>query len=407
MPRQREAFHCFNIHSRRFHEVFIHLQAVKEYTMNIFSDSNDIKSLDQAVKLLQESRKGFLQLFDNSPICMSMTTPQRRYKKVNHAFLEKFNYTEDEIIGHSSIEVGILDLEESAKVGQLIQEKGRLQNDYVRCIAKSGDVVHTLSSIELMEIDGEQYLVAFFIDITKIFEQQQIIEAQIQQLEAVNKELEAFSYSVSHDLMAPLRAINGYISILEENFNPLFDQEGKRVLAAVQKNAKKMGQLIDDLLSFARIGKKAIMKTELDMNNLVQEILNDFNYTTPHKADIHVNKLYPVKGDYALMKQVLINLLSNAIKYSSKKEHPVVEISSEVKNNQVMYTIKDNGQGFDMQYAHKLFGVFQRLHSSEEFEGTGVGLATVQRIINKHGGTISAKAEPGQGATFWFTLPNA
>ncbi|MDB5272822.1 MAG: domain S-box protein [Chitinophagaceae bacterium] len=373
--------------------------------MDLFSDNVDIKTLEEATRLFHESRAGFLTLFNNSPICMSMTTPQRTYKKVNKKFLEKFGYTESEIVDRNSIEVGILDIEESARVGALIKTKGRLQNDYVKCIAKDGTVVHTISSIEMMEMNGELHLVSFFLDITKIIEQQAIIEQHAQQLEAVNKELEAFSYSVSHDLMTPLRAINGYVKILEEDFYALFDDEGKRVLSAVQKNTKKMANLIDDLLSFAKVGKQAVLKTEIDANEMVKEIVLDLKNTIPHKAEITIGDLHTAKGDYALIKQVFINLLSNAIKYSSKKEKPLIEVTSEIKNDQVVYTIKDNGEGFNMKYIDKLFGVFQRLHSSEEFEGTGVGLATVQRIINKHGGTIHAQAEPGLGATFTFTLP--
>ncbi|HSZ26464.1 MAG TPA: ATP-binding protein [Cytophagaceae bacterium] len=373
--------------------------------MDIFSYSIDIKNIEIATRLLNESRTGFLKLFNNSPICMSMTTPQRTYKRVNKKFMETFGYTESEMIDRTSIEVGILNQEESIKVGKIIKEKGRLQNDYVKCITKNGTIVHTLSSIESMEMNGETYLIAFFIDITKIVEQQIIIEQQMQQMEAVNKELEAFSYSVSHDLMAPLRAISAYASILEKDFYTLFDDDGKKVLTAVQNNARKMGHLIDDLLAFAKIGKKAIIKTDIDMQALVTELLVDFKNTLHHKAEVIVGNIHPVVGDYGLLKLVLTNLISNAIKYSSKKEHPFIEITSEIKDNMIVYTIKDNGEGFDMQYADKLFGVFQRLHSSEEFEGTGLGLATVQRILNKHGGSISAEAESKKGAAFRFTLP--
>jgi PAS domain S-box-containing protein len=373
--------------------------------MDLFSENIVIKDLEHAVRLFNESRSGFLKLFNNSPVCMSMTTPQRIYRRVNNAFLEKFKYTESEIIGHNSIEVGILDKEESAKVGAIIKEKGRLQNDYVKCIAKDGTIVHTISSIELMEMEGESYLVAFFIDITNVIKQQSIIEQHAQQLEAVNKELEAFSYSVSHDLRAPLRAINGYVQILEEDFQEALDEDGKKVLSIIQNNTIKMGKLIDDLLAFAKVGKKAIIKTDLNMDTLVKELLSDLRNTIPSKTKISVGLLHPAKGDEGLIKQVCSNLISNAVKYSSKKEEPVIEISSERKNDRVEYTIKDNGEGFNMKYADKLFGVFQRLHTDEEFEGTGVGLATVQRIINKHGGMISAEAEVGKGAVFRFTLP--
>jgi len=376
--------------------------------MDLFSDRIEIDDLDSAVRLFQESRVGFLTLFNNSPICMSMTTTalgKRTYVRVNKKFLEKFGFTEAEIIGRTSVEIGILDQEESVRVGNIIREKGRLQNDYVKCIAKSGDIVHTLSSIEMMEMGGENFLVSFFIDISKTVKQQQIIEQHMQQLEAVNKELEAFSYSVSHDLRAPLRAIGGYAKMLEEDFYQMFDEEGKRMLAGVQKNAARMSHLIDDLLAFARLGKKELIKTDIDMEVLVREVLAELENSGPLRGEIKVGRMLPVKGDYALIKQVMENLISNGIKYSSKKEQPVVEISSAVLGDNITYTVKDNGEGFDMKYADKLFGVFQRLHSDREFAGTGVGLATVQRIISKHGGSVGAEAVVGQGASFHFTLP--
>jgi PAS domain S-box-containing protein len=337
---------------------------------------------------------------------MSITTTDRRYVKVNRKFLEKFNYTEEEIIGHNSIEVGILDREESLRVGALIKQNGRLQNDYVKCIAKDGSIVHAVSTIELMEVSGENFLVSFFLDISKIVEQQKTIEQSLRQLEAVNKELEAFSYSVSHDLRSPLRAIDSYTKILEQDFSNVLNDDGKQVLSYILSNTKKMNTLIDDLLAFARIGKKNLQKSDIDMNRLVHEILDEFKRTLKYKAEIRISNLHSVKGDPALIRQVMVNLISNAIKYSAKKEHPVIEIFSQFKQNEVIYTVKDNGEGFDMKYAYRLFGVFQRLHGNEDFEGTGVGLAIVQRIVSRHDGQVRAEGSVGLGATFSFALPD-
>lgn len=373
--------------------------------MDLFSDDIQVNDLGNAVRLFKESREGFVKLFNNSPVCMSMTTTTlgtRRYVRVNKKFLEKFGWTEEEIIGKTSIELGILDIDESNRVRALIAEKGRLQNDYVKCLTKTGEVVHTVSSIEYMNMNGEQYLVSFFVDITEIVKQQVIIEKHAQQLEALNKELEAFSYSVSHDLRAPLRAIDGFISILEEDYGEKIDADARKLLLSVQRNAKKMGTLIDDLLEFARLGKKPIVRSDIDMNQLVSDVLADVRTDATSKTTINVGDLHHINGDYALMKQVMVNLISNAIKYSSKKEKPVVDISSRIEGDRVIIAVADNGAGFDMAFADKLFGVFQRLHNNNEFEGTGVGLATVQRIINKHGGTIHAEAELGKGAKFWF-----
>jgi PAS domain S-box-containing protein len=377
--------------------------------MALFFDDNAIGDLGYALKLLKESRAGFLQLFNNSPVCMSMTTTnlgKRTYIKVNKKFLEKFGFDETEIIGRTSVEIGILDAAESVKVGEIIKEKGRLQNDYVKCRTKAGEIVHTISSIEMMDMNNEIYLVSFFIDITKIIDQQAIIEQHVQQLEEANRELEAFSYSVSHDLRAPLRAINAYSNILEEDFHALLDEEGKRMLTAIKLNALKMGNLIDDLLEFAKLGNESLRKTSIDMNSLVHEVWFDLEKAMSHKAVIKTGKLDSIIADYPLLKQVLVNLISNAIKYSSKKENPIIVIGSQIENDHVIYTVQDNGEGFDMKYAGKLFGVFQRLHTNEQFEGTGVGLAIVHRIISKHGGTISAEGQVGKGATFSFTLPS-
>jgi len=227
----------------------------------------------------------------------------------------------------------------------------------------------------------------------------------VKQLESVNKELESFSYSVSHDLRAPLRAIDGYARILEEDYGKILDEEGNRLLEAVQYNAKKMGNLIDDLLSFSRLGKKELAKTNLNMNELFEGALYELNKSITHNARVKIEKLHPAKGDYGLINQVVVNLLSNAIKYSSKVKEPLVEISSEKTDSELIYLIKDNGAGFDMRYANKLFGVFQRLHTMDEFEGTGVGLAIVKRIMTKHGGKVTAEGERDKGAIFKFSLP--
>lgn len=376
--------------------------------MDLFSDRINFQDLEIAKKLFEESRAGFLKLFNNSPVCMSMTTTnpgKRVYVRVNPRFLELFGYDESEVIGKTSVEIGILDQAESDKVAEIIFEKGRLQNDYVKCIAKGGKIVHTVSSIEMMEMSGETYLVSFFLDISKIIEQQEIIEEHVQQIEAVNKELEAFSYSVSHDLRAPLRAIDSFSKLLERKFADVLNEDGKKWLSIIQFNAQMMSTLIEDLLAFARLGKGTIVKKDMDMNNLVSDILIDLKQSLNHKADIRLGVLHAAKGDQTLIKEVWVNLISNAIKYSSKKETPLIEISSEIRNGKGLYRVKDNGEGFDMNYAHKLFHAFQRLHSNEEFEGTGIGLAIVQRIINKHGGGVYAEGEVGKGAEFTFTLP--
>ncbi|AYB29215.1 sensor histidine kinase [Chryseolinea soli] len=236
-------------------------------------------------------------------------------------------------------------------------------------------------------------------------ELEQRVADRTAQLEAANKELEAFSYSVSHDLRAPLRSILGYSDILrEDNFDQL-NESGKQILNTVQQNARKMNTLIEDLLQFSKLGKKPLEKSQVNNQKLVRHIIEEMDPALTAKASISVSEMYPIEADISLLKQVWINLIGNAIKYSSKKEHPVIEIGSYKSGNEITFVVKDNGAGFDTRYADKLFGAFQRLHKYAEFPGTGVGLALVQRIINRHGGRVWAEGKVNEGAAFYFTLP--
>jgi PAS domain S-box-containing protein len=225
-------------------------------------------------------------------------------------------------------------------------------------------------------------------------------------LEAANKELEAFSYSVSHDLRAPLRSVHGFTKILLEDYEANLDDEGKRICGIISSSATKMGELIDDLLSFSRIGRSTLSSSEIDMKRIAKVVFEGMTSPTERKRiKLNIGKLQKAFGDITLFGQVWTNLISNAIKYSSKNDVSEISIGSKIAGNMIIYFIKDNGVGFDMQYAHKLFGVFQRLHSEADFEGNGVGLAIVQRIILKHGGNVWAEGEEEKGSTFYFSLP--
>jgi len=227
-------------------------------------------------------------------------------------------------------------------------------------------------------------------------------------LSAVNKELEGFSYSVSHDLRAPLRAISGFSRMLIEDCQDQLNSEGRRYLDVINENALKMGKLIDDLLAFSRLGRMAVKKSSIDMEGLAKEVFADLSALNPErKLELKVLALPSGYGDLAMLRQVFVNLISNAIKYTRGRDPAVIEIGAKSDLNETVYHVRDNGVGFEMEYADKLFGVFQRLHSAEEFEGTGVGLALVERIIKKHGGRVSGEGRVNEGATFYFTLPNA
>jgi light-regulated signal transduction histidine kinase (bacteriophytochrome) len=225
-------------------------------------------------------------------------------------------------------------------------------------------------------------------------------------LEAANKELEAFSYSVSHDLRAPLRSVHGFTKILMEDYEDKLDEEGRRICGIISSSANQMGELIDDLLSFSRIGRTSLNHSSIDMKKMTRVLFEGITSPSERKRiELRIGKLPNSFGDVKLLGQVWTNLISNAIKYTSKNEVAKITVGSTSSDKMITYSIKDNGVGFDMKYVHKLFGVFQRLHSEAEFEGNGVGLAIVQRIILKHGGQVWAEGEPGKGATFYFSLP--
>lgn len=245
------------------------------------------------------------------------------------------------------------------------------------------------------------------IELTKLnLNLEQKVSERTDELNSINKELESFTYSVSHDLRAPLRAINGFAEILKEESSEALNEEAKDALSEIINNVSKMGQLIDNLLEFSRLGKKQFSKAEVDMNELFNTVIEDLKKASDKPFSFEIDHLPKANGDRGMLKQVVINLVSNAIKYSSKKENPHIRVSSEINNGHTTYAVKDNGAGFNMRYYDKLFGVFQRLHGASEFEGTGVGLAIVQRIILRHAGKVWAEGKENDGATFYFSLPN-
>ncbi len=364
-----------------------HQQEVALYELN--------EELERKVKQISD----YKYALDESSI-VAITDQKGIIKEVNNNFCSISKYTRDELIGqdHRIINSGYHSKEFMKDLWTIIS-RGEIWRGEVKNIAKDGTIFWLDTTIVPFLNDGGipyQYM-AIRSEIT----QRKDAEDKLQ---AVNKELEAFSYSVSHDLRAPLRAINGYAKILNEDYGVNLDDEGKRIIEIIRDNATRMGILIDDLLSFSQLGRKEIQMTEIDMNEMVKEVIIELNKSMTHDAKIKIGKLHETKADYGLLRQVMFNLISNAVKYSSKKKNPVVEISSEEKSGEIIFSVKDNGAGFDMRYANKLFGVFQRLHSQDEFEGTGVGLAIVQRIISRHKGRSWAEGKVNEGAVFYFSI---
>jgi PAS domain S-box-containing protein len=233
------------------------------------------------------------------------------------------------------------------------------------------------------------------------------LKRRADQLEEVNKELESFSYSVSHDLRSPLRAIDGYSRMILKKQGDIFDEDTRSKFNLIRESTQKMGQLIEDLLAFSRLGKARLSINKLDMTDLVLDVWNELQFTNPDRR-IHFKAVNVPMGtvDRSLIKQVFVNILSNAIKFTRVRATALIEVGGYEKENEIVYYVRDNGIGFDMKYHEKLFGVFQRLHSNDDYEGTGIGLALVQRIIHRHGGRVWAEGEVDKGATFYFSLPD-
>jgi PAS domain S-box-containing protein len=356
--------------------------------------------LESKVRQLKESEEKFEKTFQASAAGITITRlSDSKYLDVNEAFIRMTGFSREELINHSSTELGlIVDLKRRDEILEQIRAHGFARQFEMTVHSKSGGRLEVLSSVDTVLLNGEKFAINIIYDITERKKAEE-------KLELANSELEAFSYSVSHDLRAPLRSITGYALILEEDLGNQINEEGRKTLEAIQRNASKMNRLIDDLLAFSKLGKQELQKSEVNTAAVVNKIILELSDSARSRVDFKINSLPSTYADPSMLTQTWVNLISNAIKYSAKKENPVVEIGSFKQDKEVVYYIKDNGAGFSMEYADKLFGVFQRLHRSADFEGTGVGLALVKRIVAKHGGRVWAEGKVNEGATFYFSLP--
>ncbi len=378
----------------------------------------DITERKQAEEKLRKSEERYRYLFENNPHPMWVYDLKTlAFLNVNEAAIAKYGYSREEFLNMTIVDIRPPE-DVELLMNNLAQPRQPLEHSegWRHCL-KDGTTIHVEITSYTVEVDGHESVLVIAQDVTerkqaedeirRLNEQleQRVIE-RTAQLQAANKELEAFSYSVSHDLRAPLRAIDGYTRILVEDYEAKLDAEGKRICDIISAEARRMGQLIDDLLAFSRLGRKEIYTSKIDMKVLATSVFNELvKAENRERIDFQIMRLPAVQADPSLIRQVWVNLLSNAIKFTSKKERAVIKVGSKQSMDEYVYYVHDTGAGFDMEYVDKLFGVFQRLHGESEFEGTGVGLAIVQRIIRRHGGRVWAEGEPEKGATFYFALP--
>jgi PAS domain S-box-containing protein len=390
----------------------LHVKGVNAIVTN-FRDITQRKEAEEKIIKSEKIHKTIASSIPGSVICL--LDSEYRYLLIEGDMLEKLGYSKDELLGNKVEDVMspevLADVQREFKrvlKGETItRETNRNGYDIISRfipLKDENNVVYTIMTvaIDVTELKNAQR------DISELNRglEEKIIN-RTEQLKKSNEELEAFSYSVSHDLRAPLRAIIGFTAILEEDYGNKLDEEAKRITSVIKNNTLKMGNLIDDLLAFSRMGKQEIIKTNIDTTSMVQEIVDELiqqNYRN-RAISWNIHALPPVNADINTLRQVWINLISNSIKYSGTKAQQHIEIGSHQNNGQLEFYVKDNGVGFDEQYKNKLFKVFQRLHSAEEFEGTGVGLALVERIVSRHGGKVWAEAKMNEGACFYFSLP--
>lgn len=381
----------------------------------------EISDKRQAEAALRASHDRFFRVFRASPVAISIShLEDGLYLDVNDAFVEQFGYSREELIDRTSVEVGLWpDQTERERWVAALRERGTLRNYEARLRGKQGEEHSVLIAAEQIQFGAEQCVVGQVHDITERLRAEQEIrrlntdlERRVQErttdLTAANRELESFAYSISHDLRAPLRSIDGFSHLLAEEYAARLDPAGQSYLERVRRAAQRMGRLIDDILELSRVTRQSMHRSPVDLARIAREVLDELGQAGPaRQVAIEIAAEITAEGDPQLVRVLLQNLLENAWKYTSRMPQARIRVGVERQGTEEVYFVADNGVGFDMLYADRLFVPFQRLHKPEDFEGTGIGLATVARIVHRHGGRVWAESAPGKGTTIRFTLPGA
>jgi len=378
-----------------------------------------IEELKAQLARVTEHRDALLAVIEAAPTAIITLDNRGVVKTWNTHSQRIFGWSQGEALGNLVPFVSPQNLKEFLDSHQRqLEDDLPIVEHEVRRKRKDGSLVDISVSTSLLREHGKVVqIIGAIADITQrkqaqreLSELNQTLEAKVeertQELQQAVSDLESFSYSVSHDLRSPLRAIAGYAQVLEEDFSESLGDEGLSFLNRILRSTQRMSQLIDDLLHFSKTTRQPLHCQTTDMQHLVMDCLEELRATYPG-ASVHVDPLPAAQGDCGLLRQVWTNLLSNALKYSSKQEKSEVWVTASQDQDCLTYRVRDNGVGFDMRHSSKLFAVFQRLHRADEFEGTGVGLAIVGRVIHRHGGQMGVESTPGQGTTFSFTLPRS
>jgi len=361
----------------------------------------------------------FAKAFHSAPYALTLTRlSDGKIIDVNDTFFSMTGYDRTAVMGKNTVDFRLWehDADRAAAVDALLKT-GKVQGNEFSFRKKNGETMTGLFSAEIIAIDGDKSILSSIGDITArkraeedVRRLNEELESRVlqrtAQLEASNRELESVSYSVSHDLRAPLRSIDGFSLALLEEYGNKLDDTGKTYLERVRRATQKMGFLIDDMLKLLKVIRAEFHVESIDLSSMTRTIARGLQIKNPDSAvDVIIPEGIVVQGDPYLMQTALAGLLDNAWKFTGSQAQPKIELGAVIKDGETRYFIRDNGVGFDMAYVNKLFGTFQRLHTTDEFPGTGIGLATVQRVINRHGGRVWAEGEVGKGATFYFTLP--